>query len=167
MADMVERAAINVIISLLIAIVLVHAPSFLVAEYADGVKQITHVPERVRVVSPVFLSSEKGDYLIWFTSLTVDDVTPELIVTPLAPEAYPHAVATPITLSATPTGGAHVEYQFLVDDGSGWVALGEYTPAATCLWTPTVADTYQLKVMAREVGTAENVMDEAPYAVTP
>ena len=72
---------------------------------------------------------------------------------------------TPVTLTASPTGGASVEYQFLVDDGTGWNVIRGYGPAPSCAWTPNAADSYFIKVVARETGEEEGVAVEVPYSV--
>ena len=81
-----------------------------------------------------------------------------LAVTPTAPRPC----NTPITLTATPTGGGgQVQYLFRAGyvDATGWhwsnVNTG-YTTTASCVWTPTAANTYSLVVWARVVGHTTN-----------
>jgi hypothetical protein len=62
-------------------------------------------------------------------------------------------VNTPVTLTASATGGTVVEYRFLVWNGTQWSAIQEYGTPATCSWTPTLAGSYILRVYAREQGT--------------
>ena len=60
--------------------------------------------------------------------------------------ASPQPVNTPITLTATPTGGGgQVQYLFRAgySDAAGWHWTninGTYTTSATCTWTPTAAE---------------------------
>ena len=76
--------------------------------------------------------------------------------------ASPQWLNTIIKLTATATdNGGQVEYQFRVGyaDSAGWhwtnLTAG-YTTTASCVWTPTMADSYTLVVWAREVGHTAN-----------
>lgn len=83
----------------------------------------------------------------------------KLATMPPAPQPF----GTPITLTATPTGGAQVEYQFRAGYQSAgswhWSVVRDYAPIATCAWTPAEARRYTLAVWAREHGSA------IPYAI--
>jgi Tol biopolymer transport system component len=74
----------------------------------------------------------------------------------IAPK-LPQAVGTAVTLTATPTGGANVDYQFRAGYKSGtswvWTVVQPYSPATTARWTPEVARTWSLVVYAREGGS--------------
>ena len=48
--------------------------------------------------------------------------------------------------------------------GSRWASI---PTAATCQWIPAIADTYLVKVSARELGAVDAYADEETYAVTP
>lgn len=82
-------------------------------------------------------------------------------------------VNTPVTLTATPTGGNSVEYRFRAgyQDTTGWhwSDLSAYTTTRTLSWTPTSIRTYTLAVWAREVGHTTNYdkAASATYRVTP
>ncbi|HOS44237.1 MAG TPA: Ig-like domain-containing protein, partial [Armatimonadota bacterium] len=80
--------------------------------------------------------------------------TPLSAVALAANPSSPQPVHGPITLTATPTGGAVPEYKFQVKRAGAptWVTLQDYSPTATCPWTPTVPDTYTLRVHGREIG---------------
>ena len=78
---------------------------------------------------------------------------------------------TPITLTATPTGGGgQVQYLFRVGytDAAGWhwtnLTAG-YTTTATCIWAPLAAGTYTLVVWARLLGHTANY-DSMPRCPT-
>jgi len=71
------------------------------------------------------------------------------------PTASPQPINTPITLTATPTGGTNVTYQFWVGTATttaiAWSALSsQYQASSATTWTPSVAGTYHLKVDARD-----------------
>jgi subtilisin family serine protease len=68
----------------------------------------------------------------------------------------PAPVGTPITLSATATGGSPpVQFKFWLRDGSGaWVILQDYSPVPNVIWTPTQAGNYVVQVWARSTGSA-------------
>ena len=78
---------------------------------------------------------------------------------------------TPITLTATPTGGGgQVQYLFRVGytDAAGWhwTNLNSgYTITATCTWTPATAGTYTLVVWARILGHTANYDQYASTAI--
>ena len=69
-----------------------------------------------------------------------------LAVTPGSPQA----VNTPITLTATPTGGSGlVQYLFRVgyEDAAGWHwtnLTASYSTTASCMWTPATTGAYTL-----------------------
>ena len=86
-------------------------------------------------------------------------------LTAVALKATPAAaqpVGTPITLTATPTGGGgQVQYLFRVgySNAAGWHWAninGTYTMTATCTWTPAAVGSYTLVVWARIVGHTAN-----------
>lgn len=85
-----------------------------------------------------------------------------LATTPLAPQI----AGVPITLTATPSGGMTIEYQFRsgYQDNGGWhwSIIRDYETTATCTWTPSSARQYTLAVWAREQGSALNY--DAPPA---
>ena len=84
--------------------------------------------------------------------------------------ASPQPANTPITLTATPTGGGNqVQYLFRVGytDAAGWhwtAINGSYTTTATCTWTPAIAGTYTLVVWARLIGHTANYDQYASQA---
>ena len=81
-----------------------------------------------------------------------------MAVTPTSPQK----VNTPITLTATPTGGGgQVQYLFRAGytDAAGWHwsdINATYTTTASCTWVPTTAEAYSLVVWARIIGHTAN-----------
>ena len=89
----------------------------------------------------------------------------------IAPDT-PQPAYTPITLTATTTGGEQAQYQFRVgyQDAAGWHWTKlDYSADNTCLWIPTIARTYSVVVWARAIGSTANydVFKAVSYQVTP
>jgi hypothetical protein len=71
----------------------------------------------------------------------------------------PVTVNTPLTLTATATGGATVQYRFIVSvNGATSTQIQAYGSSATCNYTPTVAGNYTFVVFAKDLLTPA-----APY----
>ena len=89
-------------------------------------------------------------------------VPPISVVTLAATPTSPQPANTPITLTATPTGGGgQVQYLFRMGytDAAGWHwtdLTAAYTTTAACTWTPAIPGTYSLVVWARLVGHTAN-----------
>jgi hypothetical protein len=83
--------------------------------------------------------------------------TTPLSVTGVSPNVtFPVAVGTPITWTATSTGGAApISYEFWINvPGAGWtLARGYGTTSSMAPWTPTVAGTYMIQVWAKSSGS--------------
>jgi hypothetical protein len=62
---------------------------------------------------------------------------------------------TQVTITATPTGGANLEYKFHVKRSgeSSFTVLQGYAAQSTCAWTPTQAGYYLILIYCREVGS--------------
>lgn len=117
----------------------------------------------------------RGAFCCWLILLTVCCGGPAeaalskvtLATTPMSPQpAY-----TPITLQATPTGAAQVEYRFRVGYASAlgtqiWTVVQNYGTKNACAWTPATARYYTLEVSAREVGATAAVKAQKVYQVT-
>ena len=110
-----------------------------------------------------------------YASLAYQITVPPITAVALsANPASPQPANTPITLTATPTGGAGADqYLFRVGytDAAGWHwsnMNGSYTTTATCTWTPTTAGNYTLVVWARLIGHTANYDQYAslPYQIT-
>ena len=79
----------------------------------------------------------------------------------------PQPPNTPITLTATPSGGIAVEYRFTATPSTGTATVvQDYAASPVCTWTPTVADTYTLQVWARETGTQQDPQITAQSSYT-
>ena len=77
-------------------------------------------------------------------------------VTLAASPVSPQLVNTPITLTATASGGTNLEYQFSATLNGTATVLRAYAGTPTCTWTPATAGSYTLQVLARVVGTTQN-----------
>ena len=67
------------------------------------------------------------------------------------------AVGYPLVLSATPSGGGALEYQFYHRNGAVWESLtgGKYLPSSRCDWNATTPGNHRFRVNAREVGSTQ------------
>lgn len=80
-------------------------------------------------------------------------------------------INTPITLTAAAAGGS-VEYSFqaitCTRNSRDTLWLSYYNTSPTCTWCPTTPNTYQLRVLARAIGSHSSyeVMATIPYTVT-
>ena len=132
----------------------------------------------------VWIPAMAGDYLI---SVTAQDVASGLFANALlwyhissgplltavdctTVPASPQEVNTPITISATATGGMNVQYQFWLYNAQAtptWSQLQGYSAQSTCQWTPSVAGNYVISVTALDgdTGMVKSVL--APYTITP
>ena len=89
------------------------------------------------------------------------------IVSLTASPASPRAPNTPITLSATATGGTNVQYQFWAYNANltpTWSQLRGYSASATCAWQPTTPGNYYITMTALD-GTS-GVASVASYWFT-
>ncbi len=73
----------------------------------------------------------------------------------------PQNVGSAITLTAVPAGGKKLEFQFWISypDANGvaqWSVLRPYAASPTCTWTPQAANSYDIEVWAREVGSTRS-----------
>jgi hypothetical protein len=91
-----------------------------------------------------------------FFSLT--GAAPVAVTSLTANTAFPVSFGTPITWTATATGGtAPLQYQFWrLRQGVGWTMVQDYSPSNTFTWTPGVAEggTYSLQVWVRSAGSS-------------
>jgi hypothetical protein len=98
-------------------------------------------------------------YEAYYTTdnLTVS-VGPATAISVTPSVALPSRVGTPITWTATASGGtaAPLQYKFyLYTPGTGWALAQDYSPSETFTWTPTAAGTYQLQVWVRSAGSTQ------------
>lgn len=61
----------------------------------------------------------------------------------------PIGIGTPVTFTATPTGGYQAQYKFFINDGTGWQVLRDYGSSNSFAWASTGVGTYQFKVQAK------------------
>jgi len=118
--------------------------------------------------------SAPGNYLISVTaqdglSVTTANITAWYTVNAAlsavslaASPAAPQAMNTPITLTASATEGANIQYQYWVysaDATPTWNQLQAYSATAACIWLPSAAGNYLLSVTAKDgyTGTMANV----------
>ena len=81
---------------------------------------------------------------------------------PTSPDS-PQPANTPITLTATATGGTNVQYQFWLYNPArhpGVDAIAGYSASTTYIWTPTASGNYLLSTTAQDgaTGTAVNTL---------
>ena len=91
----------------------------------------------------------------WFTVSGPPLTAVSLATAPLSPQS----VNTPVTLTATPTGGTNVQYQFWIYSANtqSWSRLQALSASSTCTWTPPTAGWYYLSVTALDAtGTTAN-----------
>lgn len=70
--------------------------------------------------------------------------------------ASPVVPGTPVTLTATPTGGVTLTYSFHLFDGVAWSILSDRSAANTCVWTPTLNGTCTVQVRVYEAGSVKS-----------
>ena len=123
---------------------------------------ITWSPKLVTTyTSVVACVREKGKTVDYDQIKTIDNFVVKPVVTGLSLTALPKSPAfvnVPIALTTSATAGGTLEYQFKAKFISSpgvytWQMLQEYSPLATCKWTPTEAYTYTVYAYAREKGT--------------
>lgn len=99
-------------------------------------------------------------------------VSPTLSAAVLGAEPTgPQPISKTITLSGSTTGGANVQYKFEIGAGNPvvWVTKQAYSMAKVYNWSPTTANSYSLRVTARE-GTNDATAKTSPvltYLITP
>ena len=96
--------------------------------------------------------------LLW--DAVINNVSLTSVSVTAAP-ASPQSATTPITLTASASGGTDVQYQFWVYNPSAtpaWSMLQGYSASPVCTWTPSVAGNYQISVTAQDgvLGTTVN-----------
>ena len=86
--------------------------------------------------------------------------------------AAPQPASTPITWTATPTGGsgALVYKWFVTNDGGTWNAVGPWTSSSQFTWTPTVANAkYSVSVWVKHATNSADAAEAStyrPFAIT-
>ena len=107
----------------------------------------------------------RSDTVVATTKRAAPPITAvDLTLTP----ASPVLANTPVTMTATVTGGGNVEYRFMVSNGSIWAELRGWG-GNTFNGAPSVIGSYILQVRAREVGSNVSyaALKSIPFAVNP
>jgi hypothetical protein len=77
-----------------------------------------------------------------------------------ADRTAPQPAGTPITFTATVTGGVGPQqYKFWIHDGGGWFVTRNWSTGSTWTWTPTVAHTYRVAVWVRNATTTADTYE--------
>jgi hypothetical protein len=101
-------------------------------------------------------------YTVTSTGLTVTGLT--------AAPAAPQVAGTPITLTATTTGGgAPLQFKWWVEKGGVWSVAQDWRTGNTFAWAPGTAGSYTLQVWARSNGNTANTAEayrQISYTVT-
>lgn len=102
-------------------------------------------------VSTVAVTDDDGATDVAYATITV---APALTSVTLAgsPKA-PVDPGTAITLTAGAVGGTRLQYKFLVNGGSGWTTIRDYSTSPSAVWTPGASGYYRLKVYVRNTGS--------------
>ena len=82
--------------------------------------------------------------------------------------ASPQSASTPITITATATGGTNVQYQFWcynAEANPAWFQLQGYSTQNTCVWTPSTSGSYYLSITALDGVTGADVNTTAWFTV--
>ena len=121
-----------------------------------------------------------GQYLISITAkdgvtgTEVNTLLSYLIDIPLtavsvtASPASPQPPNTPITVTASATGGANVQYQFWLFNPNvspTWSPLQAYSALAACTWTPAAAGQYLISITAKDGVTGTEVNTLLSYLI--
>jgi M6 family metalloprotease-like protein len=96
---------------------------------------------------------------------------PPLAVTDLTPDkTSPQVAGTPITFTATATGGVPAyQYKWWLFNGTTWTVGQAWGASSTFAWTPTAPGTYTLQVWVRSNGNTADTPEayrQVAYTVT-
>lgn len=111
------------------------------------------------------VTDDEGASDVAYTNVVI--VLPISNITLSGSPAAPIDPGTPVTLTATSTGGYQVQYKFAVNDGSGWHTIRDYQNDNTCTWTPSSAANYVLRVYVREASGTSQYDAQGPNIVFP
>ncbi|GEM_PF-1629751 len=109
----------------------------------------TFTPTAVKTYTFTVVASDLGavDPNVTVTSSVVNlAIKPVLTAVSLAATPTTVIAGTTVTLTATPTGGASLLYKFM----NGTTILRDFAASNTMPWTPSVANTYPITVIARD-----------------
>lgn len=104
-------------------------------------------------------------------SFVIRQPVPKLQISLSGGMASPQAAGTPITFTASATGGHGGPYSFKwwLFDGSQWVMLRNWGTTATYTWTPSKAGSYYVGIWGRDAQTTGDVGDvnfSVPFVVS-
>ena len=69
----------------------------------------------------------------------------------------PQAPNSSITFTANASGGTSLLYQFLINDGSGWKVLRDYSSSKSFTWKPTNVGSYKISAYVKDVNSSNSV----------
>lgn len=100
-------------------------------------------------------SGSVATYDAWANASPVTMTASPASITGLsASPSFPVAAGTPMTLTATATGGtAPYTYKLFAYNGSAWTVVQDWTTSNTFSWTPSTAGTYTFQVWLRNAGS--------------
>ncbi|WP_128215828.1 triple tyrosine motif-containing protein [Clostridium manihotivorum] len=78
-------------------------------------------------------------------------------------KATPALVNTPITITAMGGGTSSILYKFMVNNGTGWVTLRDYSADNKFIWNPTEGSSYTVRVQVKAQGSTsefENFLEK-------
>src|SRR5205823_8460031 len=92
----------------------------------------------------------------------IQDIATITSVTVATNVAAPQRPGTPITFTATASGGvAPYQYKWWLFDGATWTLVQGWSNAATFTWTPMAANAgYSIQVWARSAGITTDTADK-------
>jgi hypothetical protein len=95
---------------------------------------------------------------------------PVSTVSIVANRVAPQAPGTPITWTATPTGGvAPLQYKWWVYDGKTWIVIGNWSASNTFSWTPGTANAgFRIAVWVKGATNGKDEMEASvavPFAI--
>jgi hypothetical protein len=81
----------------------------------------------------------------------------------------PQAPFTPVTWTATPTGGvAPHQYKWRVFDGTAWTVSANWSPTNSFIWTPSTANAnYRVEVWLRSAGNSTDAPEASIASAFP
>lgn len=121
------------------------------SSYGSGVTT-THTYTGQGTFTPVLTVTDSlGVVGSSWTNVSVSPTLTSVAVTG-SPKA-PIDAGIAVTLTAVSVGGYQVQYQFMVNSGSGWTTVRGYSTVPSYTWTPTSSGYYRLKVYARNTGS--------------
>ena len=110
--------------------------------------------------SLVKLSNKNGDRISYIsddTSFITKQFYPVTISSVSVDKKSPQAPNSSITFTANASGGTSLLYQFLINDGSGWKVLRDYSSSKSFTWKPTNVGSYKISAYVKDVNSSNSV----------